>query len=174
MNFLVVIFNLDSNSYQPFNKPNNYPTYINVQSKHHPNIIISLPTSIEKRINSISSSKEIFEKAAGYYNNALNYSGYSQKISYSETTTTPSTSNRQRLFNPPYSTNVKSNIVEHFSNLINNHFPRRHKFHKISNRNNVKVSYSCLSNDKNITTSHNKKTISPPADDIAKKCNCRN
>ena len=38
----------------------------------------------------------------------------------------------------------------------------------------MKVSYSCLPSAKSIITSHNKKILSPPADYIAKKCNCRN
>ena len=36
----------------------------------------------------------------------------------------------------------------------------KHKLHQIFNRNNVKVSYSCLPNVSNIIQSHNKKILS--------------
>ena len=39
-------------------------------------------------------------------------------------------------FNPPFS--IK--IGRYFLNLVEKHFPREHKFHKIFNRNNIKVS----------------------------------
>ena len=46
VNFLDVTFNLCTRKYQPYNKPNDTPTYINVNSNHPPNIIKALPNSI--------------------------------------------------------------------------------------------------------------------------------
>ena len=46
VNFLDVTFNLCTGKYQPYNKPNNKPTYINVNSNHPPNIIKTLPDNI--------------------------------------------------------------------------------------------------------------------------------
>ena len=43
-------------------------------------------------------------------------------------------------FNPPFSKNVATKIGRYFLNLVDKHFPRDHKFHKIFNRNNIKVS----------------------------------
>ena len=40
--------------------------------------------------------------------------------------------------------------------LLDKHFGRNHKYHKIFNRNNVKTSYSFIDNIKNIISSHNK------------------
>ena len=51
-------------------------------------------------------------------------------------------------FNPPFSKNVATKIGTYFLKLIFKHFPRDHKFHKIFNRNNIKVSYNCMPNIK--------------------------
>ena len=56
--------------------------------------------------------------------------------------------------------------------LINKHFPRHHKFYKLFNKNNVKVSCSCMPNMKNIINTHNKKIINPPKDNTTRTCNC--
>ena len=64
VNFLDVTFNLCTGKYQPYNKPNDTPTYINVNSNHPPNIIKALPNSISQRINNISSDKATFNNAA--------------------------------------------------------------------------------------------------------------
>ena len=64
VNFLDVTFNLCTGKYQPLNKPNDTPTYINVNSNHPPNIIKALPNSISQRINNISSDKATFNNVA--------------------------------------------------------------------------------------------------------------
>ena len=125
--------------------------YTSTQNRTIHHIIKSIPESISRRISTISSNKDIFDGAAPYYNNALSASGYSERIEYKTDTT--STRHRSRniiWFNPPYSINVKTNIAKKFLNLISKHFPKKHKLHQIFNRNNVKVSYSCLPNVSNI------------------------
>ena len=74
-------------------------------------------------------------------------------------------------FNPPYSKNVLTKVGNQFLKLINKHFPRHPKLYKLFNKNNVKVSYSCMPSIKNINT-HNKKIINPPKDNITRTCNC--
>ena len=64
VNFLDVTFNLCTGKYQPYKKPNDTPTYINVNSNHPPNIIKALPNSISQRINNISSDKATFNNVA--------------------------------------------------------------------------------------------------------------
>ena len=44
-------------------------------------------------------------------------------------------------------------ILRIFLHLLDKHFGRNHKCHKIFNRNNVKISYSCI---KNVISSHKK------------------
>ena len=39
--------------------------------------------------------------------------------------------------------NVHTNIAREFLNLVSKHFPKNHRYRKIFNKNNMKVSYSC-------------------------------
>ena len=39
-------------------------------------------------------------------------------------------------------------IIRILLHLLDNYFGRNHKYHKIFNRNNVKISYSCIDNIK--------------------------
>ena len=49
-NFLAVTFNLSDNSYRPFLKTNQYPSYINVNSNHPSSIIKQVPKAANMRI----------------------------------------------------------------------------------------------------------------------------
>ena len=62
VNYLDVTLNLNDGSYRPYKKPNEETNYIHVNSDHPPSILKQLPKSIEKRLSSLSSSKEIFEE----------------------------------------------------------------------------------------------------------------
>ena len=57
-------------------------------------------------------------------------------------------------FNPPFSSNVITNVAKLFLNLLNLHFPKSNKLHKIFNRNTVKVSYCCTENLLGITKTY--------------------
>ena len=133
---------------------------------------------IEKRISDLSATQEIFDNAKGYYEEALRTSGYDNKLRYVQPQANPGKrKNRQRniiWFNPPYSNNVKSKVAEEFLKLIDKHFPLRHKFRKLFNRNNVKVSYSSMTNISSIISGHNKKVLNEKIGDCERKCNCRN
>ena len=85
--FFVVGWNL-----QPYKKHNDNPIYIHTKSNHPPNIIKQLPKNKSQRISDISSSKEIFDKAAPYYNNALKASGYKETIEFSSVSRLKATS----------------------------------------------------------------------------------
>ena len=65
-------------------------------------------------------------------------------------------------------------IGKAFFNLINKHFPTHHKLHKICNKFNVKLSYSCMPNMMSIINNHNKKLLHPHTNDKDLPCNCRN
>ena len=67
---------------------------------------------------------------------------------------------------------VATKIGRYFLNLIDNHFPRDHKFHKTFNRNNTKVSYSCIPNIKSPINSHNRKVHLPLINSQSRTCNC--
>ena len=89
-----------------------------------------LPTSINKRISTLSSDKQTFEDAAPAYQNALGHSNFSHKLEYTPHETQRPRRNRQRnviWFNPPFSKNVKTNIARSFLHLVDTHFPAGHK-----------------------------------------------
>ena len=156
--------------------------YVHTLSNHPPTIIKHIPESISKRVSTISSDKEVFRKAAPYFNAALGSSGYHEQLQYTPTKQEQVSNNKKRRrqrntiwFNPPYSKNVQTNVGKYFLYLLNKHFPKDHKLHKIFNKNNVKVSYSCMPNMASIIRSHNNKRITKQhtAEAPRKMCNCR-
>ena len=181
-NYLDATLNLNTSTYKPYRKPNDQTMYINVNSNHPPAITKQIPRTVGKRISLLSSTDEIFAKAAPTYNKALEDSNYTEKIEFHQpsmnTGTNAKRKNRSRntiWFNPPYSKNIKSNVGKEFLNLLKKHFPTGNRYHKLFNKNNVKVSYSCMKNINAIIQHHNSKII---AEDISQKpeskCNCRN
>ena len=71
VNFLDVTLNLTTGKYQPYNKRDNNPLYINILSIHPPNIIKNLPGNISKGINNLSADETTFNKYKDLHNNAL-------------------------------------------------------------------------------------------------------
>ena len=160
VNFFDVTFDLCTGRYQPYKKPNYTPTYINVNTNHPPNNIKALPNNVSKRLSNISSDKVTFSNATLFYNDVLSASGCKESLTYQKDLQ-PSNKVRQRKiiwFNPPYSLNVETNIGKTFLKLIDKYFPKTNRFHEIFNRNNVKVSYSCLPIFANIKKAHNNKS----------------
>ena len=151
VNFLNVTFNLRKRSYQPYKKPNDELKYINVLSNHPPQILKQLNTTINDRLSRNSSSELIFNESKHQYENASRKSGFESKLTYIDSTapTNKKMISRKRKitwFNPLYNQNVSTNIAKIFLKLVDKHFPRTHRLHKIFNRNTIKVSYSCMSN----------------------------
>ena len=145
VDFLDITFNLNNGIYKPYKKPNDRLLYINKSSNHPPQIINQLPKIISDRLSGNSSNKEVFNTAKGEYKEALKRSGYNNiNLSFHQSSTSHV---KQQChcniiwFNPPYSRAVITNVAKKFLQLIDLHFPPLNKFHKIFNRNNVKVSY---------------------------------
>ena len=167
-------------SYKPYRKLNNDPIYINKNSNHPPSILKQLPISIEKRLSEISSSEDMFNESKPLYENALKTSGYNVNFEYINETHLNEdekivVNNHKRKiiwFNLPYSMNVKTNIGKVFFKLLKKHFPKTNKLHKIFNRNNVKISYSCTRNMGSIISSHNKSILNK-SNEPSFSCNCR-
>ena len=67
--------------------------------------------------------------------------------------------------------NVATNVGCFSLNLINKHFPPHHKFSKIFNRNNMKISYSCMLSMKSKINIHNKKVTKAKSSAQARTCN---
>ena len=66
--------------YQPYNKLDNNPLYINILSNHLPNIIRNLPGNISKGVNNLSADETTFNKTKDLYNNTLTESGFERQI----------------------------------------------------------------------------------------------
>ena len=101
-------------------------------------------------------------------------SGFSETLKFNRQSSKPR--NRKRKitwFNPLYNSAVKSNIGKRFLSLVEKHFPKRHRFSKIFNRNTIKLSYSCSANMKSVISSHNKSILKSNNDTASKMCNCR-
>ena len=101
VNFLDVTLNLTTGKYQPYNKPDNNPLYINILSNHPPNIIKNPPGNISKRINNLSADETTFNKSKDLYNNALTERGFEHKITFQKqqntSTVANSTKNRKKI-----------------------------------------------------------------------------
>ena len=80
--FLDVSLNLHQNSFEPYRKPNNAPLYIHKDSNHPPHVLKNVPVAVNKRLTSISSSKELFNKHKDEYQTALQRSGFAHKLKY--------------------------------------------------------------------------------------------
>ena len=174
VNYLDVTFNLTNESYCPYRKPNDLPLYIDIKSNHPPSIIKHPPEAVNRQISSISCNETEFNKAKPIYEYALKSSGFTYNLSYNnENIHRKSGKNRQRniiWYNPPYSKNVSTNI----GRIFLKHFPKHHKFYSIFNKNNIKVSYSCMENMHAIISKHNKKILYPSSTiSSSKTCNCR-
>ena len=178
VNFLDITFNLNSNKFWPFRKPNDIPLYIHAKSNHPPSIIKEVPRMVLNRLASLSCTKSEFEKSAPPYIDALKKSNFKVNLNHTTFPLPPKKKTRKRniiWFNPPFNENVKTNVGKTFLSLIKKHFPPYHRFHKIFNNNNIKISYSCMPSMKQLISNHNNKILNsknnlkaPPP------CNCRN
>jgi hypothetical protein len=172
--FLDVVLDLRNGKYHPYRKPNDTPLYIHAESNHPPSVTKQLPKMISRRISDISCNEEEFNKAKGDYDEALAKSGYRDKIKYEETHQRKKNRKRNILwFNPPFSANVKTNVGKRFMSLVQKHFPPHHQYRSLFNKNNVKVSYSCVENMGNVIQSHNGKILNQQKPKEEKSCNCR-
>ena len=190
VNFLDITLDLTNGTYKPYRKPNDEPLYINRLSNHPPAIVKQLPSSINKRINKLSCNKQTFDDSSQLYNDALRQSNFNATLTYEQFTSNENSDsnkaqrrNRQRntiWYNPPYSKNVKTNIGQRFLQLIDKHFPSSNKLHKIFNRHNVRISYSCLDNMSSFINRHNRKILNKHTRQTnvsntnnTRQCNCR-
>ena len=125
----------------------------------------------------MSSSKQIFDEAAPHYQEALDRCGFNHKLEYRNGISQKKSGSRNRSrkiiwFNPPFSKSVSTNVAKEFLSLVDKHFSENRKFKKIFNRNNLKVSYSCMRNIKSIVSAHNRKVLTEESQENERKCNC--
>ena len=178
VNFLDITFDLRTGTFKPYNKPGNTPQYVHADSNHPPSILRRIPETINQRLSKISSDKEAFASCTRPYQEALRKSGYQHNLRYEQRPPRRS-QNRPRnvlWYNPPFSSNVATDIGRKFLKAIDDCFPKHHPFSKIFNRNTLKLSYSCMPNVENIISAHNKAILRKENHTEAnpsKECNCR-
>ena len=183
--FLDACFNIKSHKYFPFRKPNDSPQYINTSSNHPPQVIKQIPKTISQRLSKLSCDKSEFQKAIPDYQSALSASGYHEKLEYQEENTQTSSNKKKRKrqiiwYNLPYNKNLDTNLDHKFFQLLDKHFPKGSKFHKIFNRNTIKLSYSCTQNMGTIIKNINRQKLekvknqNPQNSATEKLCNCKN
>ena len=174
--FLDVFFDLENESFRPYLKDNNIPQYVHKLSNHPPAVLKNIPQGVNKRLSSISSSEQMFESAAPIYREALAKSGFDFELKYDPEACNPKNKKRRRArkilwFNPPFSSNVKTNLAKEFLKLLDKCFPPGHQLRKLFNRNTVKVSYSCTPSMEKVISKKNHKILSPPKP-LERLCNC--
>lgn len=178
VDFLDVQFDLATNRYFPYRKPNDTPLYVHKSSNHPPNILKEIPKMTAKRLSNLSCNEEEFQKIAPEYEDVLKASGYDEKLSYIPPQPKRNKRSRKILwYNPPFELQVKTNVGQHFLNLVKKHFPQRHKLHKILNKNTVKVSYSCMPSISSYVSGHNIATLAnfrKSDQRTPRTCNCEN
>ena len=74
-------------------------------------------------------------------------------------------------YNPPFSKNV---TLTQFLHLLDKHFSRNHKYHKVFNCHHVKINYSCMDNMTNIISGHNRRVTNSDNETDGKTFNFRN
>ena len=122
---------------------------------------------IEKRISNLSSNKEVFDAHKQKYINALNRSGFKNvrfeyqtkdDKSVEENMNKAKTNKKKRdivWYTPPFSENVKTKVGGTFFYLLQKHFPKESKLHKLINKATVKLSYSSMPSIKRIISNIN-------------------
>ena len=180
VNFLDVTLDLETETFKPYRKPNDRPLYVHCLSNHPPSVIKAIPKSINRRLSTISSSANEFNKAKGDYQTALKNSGYNHTLEYEEPRPNQpprrkKKNNRDDIlwFNPPWNQAVKTKVGAKFLQLVKDCFPKGHPLRQIINRNTVKVSYCTCKNIGRIIKSHNSKIVRGKKNATKGGCNCQ-
>ena len=117
----------------------------------------------------------MFDNIKGTYQNALDKSNFIYKLKYRRTDNPNKKKNRKRkciFYNPPFCKSVQTNIGKLFLALLDKHFDKRSEYHKIINRNCIKISYCCSPNILALINGHNKR-LKNRAEENENLCNCR-
>ena len=79
-----VTLDLSKNTYKPFIKTDQYPSYINVNSNHPKTIIKQVLKAVNLRIRNLSANEKIFQESSKIYMDALKNSGFREEFTYQE------------------------------------------------------------------------------------------
>ena len=79
-----VNLDLSNNTYKPFIKTDQSPSYINIYSNHPKAIIKRVPKAVNLRIRNLSANEKIFRESSKMYIDALKSRGYKGNFTYKE------------------------------------------------------------------------------------------
>ena len=134
--------------------------YIHKETNSPSSIGEQLPLSNESWSWKLSCNEKVFRESIPAHWEVLYKFWCKHKLTYQKTFSKHKTAEgRERSviwLNSPYSKNVTTKFRHHFLKRICKYFPRCHKYHKLSSKNNFKVSYSCMPNIKSTISNHNK------------------
>ena len=169
VNYLDVTFNLNEETCRPYTKPNNEVKSIHKNSNHHSIAIRQIPLSIESRLSTLSFNEKIFQETIPPYHEALQNFGYRHTLTYKRLKNDNNSTNINKIkrnrkrqiiwFNPPFNLKTTTKICKLFLILLDKHFPPHNKLYRLFNRNNVKISYSCMPSMNSYTYMHNHKVV---------------
>ena len=176
--FLDVRLDINSQSFAPYHKPNSKILYVDANSNHPSNITKSIPKNVNDRLIKRASSKKEFEENKTEYEKALAEAGYKANLSYTKVNNDKKKNNNRKRkimwFNPPYCMSVRTNIARKFLDLVKRHFNDENPLKVLFNKNNMRVSYCCMSNLETIIKRHNFKILNEGNGVVDESCNCRN
>ena len=76
-------------------------------------------------------------------------------------------------FNPPWSSNVRTDVGRKFLSMIRHHFPKHSSLHSLINTKTTKISYSTCPNMSSYIKAHNSKLLRDDKESTVYGCNCR-
>ena len=177
--FLDVRLDLETGEYQPFKKPGSEIVYIDSKSNHPPSVIKAMPGGIQKRLSTLSSNKEIFEKEVRPYQHELNKRGYKCKLEYKPTEPKDSSEKKRKrkilYFNPPWMATVSTDIARTTFRIVDEHFKEGTLLGRLFNKKTIKIAYSTTRNMEQHIKGHNRKVINKtiPKSESPEGCNCQ-
>ena len=93
----------------------------------HQTSLEQLPTLVNIWLSSLFINKDEFSKAIYLYKTALKSSGFNKNLKFESIQTKPSRNKKRKVvwFNPPYISEVKTNIGKVFLKLVRKNFQKR-------------------------------------------------
>ena len=179
VDYLDITLDLNTGLHAPYMKPNDIKNYVHKLSNHPPAVLRNIPKNINDRLCKLSSNEEIFNRAIPPYQEALVRAGYDYKLRFYQTNNTNSSKkNRTRTrkcvyWNPPFSKNVKTNLVAEFLKIIRS-FPQSNVLAPMINTNKIKASYKTVPNMARQVSRKNGRVLkSGDAPPPPPTCNCQ-
>ena len=172
VDYLDITLDLNTGLHAPYMKPNDVKNYIHKMSNHPPAVLKNIPKNINNRLSKLSSNEEIFNNAIPPYQEALVRAGYDHILTFNNNHTNSNNTRKNRkrtrkciYWNPPFSKNVKTNLIAEFLKIVRN-FPKNNVLAPIINTNKIKASYRTVPNMARHVSRKNgrvlKRTVAPP------------